>query len=67
VAKTPKRAAEPQTSAPTDTQTVTTTQMSWTRCGSCGRQVWYLPAKGAAAAALTEHYNKEHLGELVLA
>lgn len=62
--KTPKKAAEPQT---VDTKTVTITQKSWTRCGLCEQRVFYLVAKGAAAAALTEHYSQQHQGELALA
>lgn len=56
-AKSNKRAPEP----------VTTTRMAWSRCQTCGRQVFYRPGKGAAAAALTEHANKEHLAELASA
>lgn len=65
VAKTPKKAVEPQTGI--DTKTVTITQKSWTHCDLCAQRVFYLTAKGAAAAALTEHYNQQHLSELVLA
>jgi hypothetical protein len=43
---------------------VTVEQMPWARCGQCGRQIFYKAGKGAAAAALTEHYNAEHLAEL---
>ena len=37
--------------------------MPWARCEACGRQIFYKAGKGAAAAALTGHYNAEHLPE----
>jgi hypothetical protein len=48
-------------------QPVTTTQQPWVRCEQCGNEVFYQPGKGAAAAALTTHYNKEHVAELASA
>lgn len=52
------------TQTKTKPKPVTTRQLPWARCGACGRQVFYRAGKGAAAAALTEHYNAEHLAEL---
>lgn len=53
-----------QTKTKQSPKPVTTGQMPWARCDQCGRRLFYKAGKGAAAAALTEHYNAEHLAEL---
>jgi hypothetical protein len=51
------------TQTKTKPQPVTTDSLPVVRCTICQRPMVHQRRKGAAAAALTEHYNSEHTAE----
>lgn len=41
---------------------VTVTRLPVVTCSECGQSMAHRPGPGNAAAVLTEHYSREHLG-----